>query len=139
MALSYFLSFRLAFSQSLALNDLEGGFQESLTVFDSRVQIMYLPKTQMQLVVFLFSQENLFSCFLFFLNKVGSWDFLHARLSSHCKAWSYKKKYKKIKKRLKHTGNPFRKNLQIKGVCFNSRLDKATETVIQRCFVKRYF
>ena len=96
---------------------------------------MYLPKTQMQLVVFLFSQEKIVSCF--FLNKVGISSI--ARLSSHCKAWSYKKKYKKILKRLKHTGNLFRKNLQIKSVCFNSRLDKATEVFCKKVFCKKMF
>ena len=41
-------------------------------------------------------------------------DSLHARLNSHYKAWSYKKR---SKKRLRSTGNLFKKNLQIKGVC----------------------
>ena len=39
-----------------------------------------------------------------------NWDSLDARLNSHYKAWSYKK-------RLEHTGSQFRKNLQIKDVC----------------------
>ena len=39
----------------------------------------------------------------FFLN----WDSLQARLNSHYEAWSYKKKKTK---RLKHTGNLFRRN-----------------------------
>ena len=48
--------------------------------------------------------------FLFFFN----WYSLHARLSSHYKTWSYKKeKHKKVK----HTGNLFRKILQLKDVC----------------------
>ena len=51
-------------------------------------------------------------CFFF------NWDSLHARLNSNCKAWSYKKKKQKI---LKHTGNLFRKNLQLK-MSVNSRL-----------------
>ena len=34
------------------------------------------------------------------------------------KAWSYKKKKHKKIKRLKHTGNLFRKNLQLIGVCY---------------------
>ena len=38
---------------------------------------------------------------------------LHTRLNSHCEAWRYKKKkYKNIR----HTGNSFKKNMQIKGV-----------------------
>ena len=41
-------------------------------------------------------------------------DSIHARLNSHYEAWSYKTR---STKRLKHTGNLFRKNLQIKGVC----------------------
>ena len=33
-----------------------------------------------------------------FLKKKKNWDSLHARLNSHCKAWSYKKKkHKRIK------------------------------------------
>ena len=48
-------------------------------------------------------------------------DLLHARLKSHYKAWSYKKKkHKKIKANLfrrKSTGNLFRRNLQLIGVC----------------------
>ena len=43
-----------------------------------------------------------------------NWDSLHPRLNSHYKAWSYKKKGTK---RLKYTGNLFRKNLQLIGVC----------------------
>ena len=46
----------------------------------------------------------------FFLN----WDSLHAKLNSHYEAWSYKKK--RSTKRLKHTGNQFRKNLQLKDI-----------------------
>ena len=54
-----------------------------------------------------------------------TWDSLHARLSSHYKTWSYKKKkHKKI------TGNLFRKNLQLK-MPVNSRL-KATKIIGQR-------
>ena len=48
---------------------------------------------------------------MFFFN----WDLLHARLNSHYKAWSYKKK-KPIKFK-KHAENLFRKNLQLKCVC----------------------
>ena len=52
--------------------------------------------------------------------KIGNvffknWDSLHARLNSHYEAWSYKEK-KKAQKRLKATGNLFRKNLQLKDV-----------------------
>ena len=43
-----------------------------------------------------------------------NWDSLYARLNSHYKAWSYRKRSTKI---LKHTENLFRKNLQLKGVC----------------------
>ena len=43
-------------------------------------------------------------------------DSLHARLSSHYKAWSYKKK-KRVQKILQATENLFRKNLQLKDVC----------------------
>ena len=39
---------------------------------------------------------------------------LHARLNNHHKTWCYKKKKPK---RLKHTGNLFRKNLKLKNVC----------------------
>ena len=50
-------------------------------------------------------------CFIFF-----NWDSLHARLNRYYKAWSYKKIYmdKMIKK---HTGNLFKKNVQLIGVC----------------------
>ena len=48
--------------------------------------------------------------FFFFL----IWVSLHARLNSHCEAWSYKKM--KHKKRLQHKGNLFTKNLQLKDV-----------------------
>ena len=44
----------------------------------------------------------------------SNWDSLHARLNSHYKAWSYKKRRKK---RLQDTENLFRKNLQLKDVC----------------------
>ena len=48
----------------------------------------------------------------FFLN----WDSLYARQNNRYEAWSYrKKKYKKTKVRLEK--NPFRKNLQLKGIC----------------------
>ena len=47
----------------------------------------------------------------FFLN----WDSLHERLHRHYKAWSYTKK-KRDTKRLRHTRNLFRKNLQLKDV-----------------------
>ena len=43
-----------------------------------------------------------------------NWDSLHARLNSYCKVWNYKKR---STKRLKHTENPFRKNLQLVDVC----------------------
>ena len=47
-----------------------------------------------------------------------NWDSVHARLNSHYDAWSYeKKKHEKVLKRLKLTGNMFRKNLQLKDVC----------------------
>ena len=45
---------------------------------------------------------------------IFNWDSLHARLKSHYKAWSYKKM--KNTKRLRHTGNLSRKNLQLKDV-----------------------
>ena len=45
----------------------------------------------------------------FFFN----WDPLHARLNSLYEAWSYKERRTK---RLKHTRNLFRKNLQLKDV-----------------------
>ena len=45
----------------------------------------------------------------FFFN----WDSLHARLNSLYEAWSYKERRTK---RLKHTRNLFRKNLQLKDV-----------------------
>ena len=50
-------------------------------------------------------------CFIFF-----NWDSLHARLNRYYKAWSYKKIYmdKMIKK---HTGNLFKKNVQLIRVC----------------------
>ena len=48
--------------------------------------------------------------YIFFPN----WGSLQARLNNHYQAWSYKKKKYE---RLKHTRNPFRKNLQIKRVC----------------------
>ena len=48
--------------------------------------------------------------YFFFGGGEGS---LHARLISHYEAWNYKKDTK----RLKHTLNLFRKNLQIKGAC----------------------
>ena len=47
-------------------------------------------------------------------NREDFRDLLHARLNSHCKALSYKKKKKK---RLKHTRNLFRKNLHLISVC----------------------
>ena len=40
---------------------------------------------------------------------------LHARLNNHYKVWSYKKRNTK---RLIHTENLFRKNRQLKGVCW---------------------
>ena len=49
-------------------------------------------------------------CFFFIIN----WDSLHARLNSGYEACSYKKRNTK---RLKHTGNLFRTNLQLKDVC----------------------
>ena len=45
------------------------------------------------------------------LSPFFNWDSLHARLNSHYKALSYKKKKHK---KLRHTGNLFRKNLQLK-------------------------
>ena len=57
--------------------------------------------------------------FQFFLK----WDALHAILNSH---WNYKELQgkevygvtgKRSTKRLKHAGNLFRKNLQLKSVC----------------------
>ena len=56
--------------------------------------------------------------FFFFFN----WDSLHARLNSL--------QEKEAKKRLHHTGNLFRKNLQLK-MSVNSRL-KATKIIAQR-------
>ena len=56
-----------------------------------------------------------FFCFSFFF---FNWDLFHAKLNSHYEAWSYmKKKTKKKTKRLKLTGNLFRKNLNLKHVC----------------------
>ena len=54
------------------------------------------------------------------------WDSLYARLNSHYKAWSYKKKrHKKIK--AYSPQNIFRKNLQqLIGICFNCRLKAMT-------------
>ena len=49
-----------------------------------------------------------------FFKKIKNWDSLHARMNSHYKAWSYKKR---STKRLQHTENLFRKNLQLKDVC----------------------
>ena len=43
-----------------------------------------------------------------------NWDSLHARLNSHYKAGVTRKR---ITKRLKHTGNLFRKNPQLKDDC----------------------
>ena len=54
--------------------------------------------------------RKVFKSKLFFFN----WDSLHARLNSHHEAWKNKKKRTK---RLKHKGNMFRKNLQLKDVC----------------------
>ena len=48
---------------------------------------------------------------LYFLKNCDS---LHARLNSHYKACSYKKKKHK---KIKHTGNLFRKNLKLKDIC----------------------
>ena len=53
------------------------------------------------------------SFFLFFLKK--KWDSLHIRLNSQCKAVLQEKKNRK---RLKHTRNLFRMNLQLIGVCY---------------------
>ena len=54
---------------------------------------------------------------VFFLN----WDSLHTRLNNHYEAWSYKKRNTKRLKHtgnsMQHTGNLFRKNLQLKDVC----------------------
>ena len=46
----------------------------------------------------------------FFFN----WDSLHAKLKSR---YGMELQEKKSTKRLKHTGNMFRKNLQLKDVC----------------------
>ena len=54
--------------------------------------------------------RKVFKSKLIFFN----WDSLHARLNSHHEAWKNKKKRTK---RLKHKGNMFRKNLQLKDVC----------------------
>ena len=43
-----------------------------------------------------------------------NWDSLHARLNSDYETWNY---MKNVIKRLKHSGNLFRKNLQLKAVC----------------------
>ena len=45
------------------------------------------------------------------------WDSLHARLNSHYKASGWSVTRKRSTKRLKHTGNLFIKNLQLRGVC----------------------
>ena len=51
---------------------------------------------------------------LYFYLLFFNWDSLHERLNSHYEAWSYKKtKHKK----LKHTGNLFRKKPKLKDVC----------------------
>ena len=49
--------------------------------------------------------------YLYKLDIFLNWDSLYARLNSNYEVWSYKKK-----KRLKYTGNLFRKNLQLRGV-----------------------
>ena len=66
-----------------------------------------------------FLQGNYFHRFINTLHKLRSfflknWDSLHARLNSQYKAWSYKKNKQK---RLRHTENLFRENLQLTGVC----------------------
>ena len=45
-----------------------------------------------------------------------NWDSLHTSLNNHETAWSYIQE-KEAQKRLKHTGNLFRKNLQLTDVC----------------------
>ena len=55
-----------------------------------------------------------------------SWDSFHAKLNSHCEAWSYKKK----KRKRLQAGNLFRKNLQLK-MSVNSR-HKPTKIIGQR-------
>ena len=52
-----------------------------------------------------------------YIYNIFNWDSLHARLSSHYKAWSHGVTKKSSTKRLNHTGNLFRKNLQLTGVC----------------------
>ena len=54
------------------------------------------------------SNQIIYAVHIFF-----NWNSFHARLNSHYKAWSYKKKISKI---LKYTGNLFRKNIQLKGI-----------------------
>ena len=70
--------------------------------------ILYKPISQVrtQICWAIFMSLTLF---FFFFN----WDSLHARLNSHYEAWSYKKE---TQKRLQHTENQFRKNLQLKDV-----------------------
>ena len=72
----------------------------------SRTPILYgLPK------IYTFNLPlTLIEIFLIFF----IWDSLHARLNSHYKAQSYKKKEEQKDK--KHTGKLFRKTLQIKGL-----------------------
>ena len=69
----------------------------------------------------LISSKNLtwFDFFIILFFPSFNWDPLHARLNSKYKAWSYRKI---CTKRLKHTGNLFRKNLQFK-VSVNSTLE----------------
>ena len=50
-----------------------------------------------------------------------SWNSFYARLNNHCETWSYKKLKKEAQKRLNHTGNLFRKNLQSKGSVYRSQ------------------
>ena len=60
------------------------------------------------------SQKKDFLAHLLFLVFFFNWDSPHARLKSHNKAWSYKKK---AQKRPQGTENMFRKNPQLKDVC----------------------
>ena len=46
-------------------------------------------------------------------NSEHFWDLLHARLNSHCKAWSYKKKKKNIKASRKSFWKESAVNLQL--------------------------
>ena len=77
-------------------------------VIDEMIWICAMPEFVHQDCVKLIGYGGVPNHFLF------NWDSLHARLSSHYEAWIYKKRKQK---RLQHTGNLFRKNLQLKDVC----------------------